>query len=113
MSQRFVCSWGGTPIEPYIPIEAFKGHPTLERLGELGKAGDIAASNPSVNMDCSIAGVDVPRIFLFAPKLPKLGQLNVFLGQRMRTRAGVDNVFDPLCLLVLPVASLALVVCVW
>ena len=36
------CSWGGTPIEPYIPIEAFKGHPTLERLGELGKAGDIA-----------------------------------------------------------------------
>ena len=36
------CSWGGTPIEPYIPIEAFKGHPTLERLGEFGKAGDIA-----------------------------------------------------------------------
>ena len=26
------CSWGGTPIEPYIPAEAFTGHPTLEKL---------------------------------------------------------------------------------
>ena len=35
------CSWGGTPIEPYIPSEAFTGHPTLERLFALAKAGDV------------------------------------------------------------------------
>ncbi|MDP6905058.1 MAG: sialate O-acetylesterase [Verrucomicrobiota bacterium] len=35
------CAWGGTPIEPYIPIEAFTGHPTLKRLAKLAKAGDI------------------------------------------------------------------------
>ncbi len=37
------CSWGGTPIEPYIPVEAFTGHPTLEKLAALAKAGDIHA----------------------------------------------------------------------
>jgi sialate O-acetylesterase len=36
------CSWGGTPIEPYIPREAFVGHPTLERLAALAKTGDVA-----------------------------------------------------------------------
>jgi sialate O-acetylesterase len=36
------CSWGGTPIEPYIPAEAFVGHPTLEKLATLAKAGDVA-----------------------------------------------------------------------
>ncbi|MBI1375246.1 MAG: sialate O-acetylesterase [Phycisphaera sp.] len=35
------CSWGGTPIEPHIPIEAFTGHPTLEKLAALAKANDI------------------------------------------------------------------------
>lgn len=35
------CSWGGTPIEPYIPVEAFVGHPTLVKLAALAKAGDI------------------------------------------------------------------------
>ena len=35
------CSWGGTPIEPYIPIKAFVGHPTLERLAALARAGDL------------------------------------------------------------------------
>ena len=35
------CSWGGTPIEPYIPSEAFTGHPTLERLLALAKVGDV------------------------------------------------------------------------
>ncbi len=34
-------SWGGTPIEPYIPRAAFVGHPTLERLAALAKAGDL------------------------------------------------------------------------
>ena len=34
------CSWGGTPIEPYIPAEAFTGHPTLERLAKL--SGGVA-----------------------------------------------------------------------
>ena len=37
------CSWGGTPIEPYIPAEAFTGHPTLERLVALAKVGDVEA----------------------------------------------------------------------
>jgi len=37
------CAWGGTPIEPYIPTEAFTGHPTLERLAKLAKVGDIEA----------------------------------------------------------------------
>ena len=35
------CSWGGKPIEPFIPIKAFTGHPTLEKLGKLTKAGKI------------------------------------------------------------------------
>ena len=35
------CSWGGTPIEPYIPSEAFTGHPTLDRLLALAKVGDV------------------------------------------------------------------------
>ena len=34
------CSWGGTPIEPYIPVEAFTGHPTLEKLSEYAKTGN-------------------------------------------------------------------------
>ena len=34
------CSWGGTPIEPYIPFEAFVGHPTLEALAELASQKD-------------------------------------------------------------------------
>ena len=37
------CAWGGTPIEPYIPTEAFTGHPTLERLAALAKVGDVEA----------------------------------------------------------------------
>ena len=37
------CSWGGTPIEPYIPASAFTGHPTLEKLAAYAKAGDIEA----------------------------------------------------------------------
>jgi sialate O-acetylesterase len=37
------CSWGGTPIEPYIPATAFTGHPTLEKLAEYAKSGDIEA----------------------------------------------------------------------
>ncbi len=32
------CSWGGTPIEPYIPAQAFTGHPTLEKLLQYAKA---------------------------------------------------------------------------
>ena len=35
------CSWGGKPIEPFIPIKAFTGHPTLEKLRKLTKAGKI------------------------------------------------------------------------
>lgn len=38
-------AWGGTPIEPYIPREAFTGHPTLETLGELGDKGDVKGVN--------------------------------------------------------------------
>ncbi len=34
-------SRGGTPIEPFIPREAFRGHPTLERELELGDANDL------------------------------------------------------------------------
>ena len=37
------CAWGGTPIEPYIPTEAFTGHPTLKKLAELAKTADIEA----------------------------------------------------------------------
>ena len=37
------CSWGGTPIEPYIPAEAFIGHPTLERLAKLSEMRDYEA----------------------------------------------------------------------
>lgn len=36
------CSWGGKPIEPFIPIEAFDEHPTLIELASRAKAGDIA-----------------------------------------------------------------------
>jgi sialate O-acetylesterase len=35
------CSWGGKPIEPFIPIEAFVGHETLVQLASRAKAGDI------------------------------------------------------------------------
>ena len=35
------CSWGGTPIEPYIPSEAFKDHPTLDKLLSHAKARDF------------------------------------------------------------------------
>jgi sialate O-acetylesterase len=34
-------SRGGTPIEPFIPQEAFDAHPTLRRELELGKQGDL------------------------------------------------------------------------
>ena len=34
-------SRGGTPIEPFIPREAFKGHPTLLRELELGDRNDL------------------------------------------------------------------------
>jgi sialate O-acetylesterase len=37
------CAWGGTPIEPYVPVEAFKGHPTLVKLAALAKVGDFEA----------------------------------------------------------------------
>ena len=37
------CAWGGTPIEPYVPAEAFKGHPTLVKLAKYAKAGDTEA----------------------------------------------------------------------
>ena len=37
------CSWGGTPIEPYIPAQSFTGHPTLVKLAALAKAGDVEA----------------------------------------------------------------------
>jgi sialate O-acetylesterase len=37
------CAWGGTPIEPYGPVEAFTGHPTLVKLASLAKAGDFEA----------------------------------------------------------------------
>lgn len=35
------CSWGGKPIEPFIPVEAFVGHPTLVALAARAEAGDI------------------------------------------------------------------------
>ena len=35
-------SRGGTPIEPYIPREAFAAHPTLRRELELGDQNDLA-----------------------------------------------------------------------
>ncbi|MGY8691280.1 MAG: sialate O-acetylesterase, partial [Verrucomicrobiales bacterium] len=34
-------SRGGTPIEPFIPREAFTTHPTLIRELELGDLGDL------------------------------------------------------------------------
>ncbi|MEE3367725.1 MAG: sialate O-acetylesterase [Planctomycetota bacterium] len=37
------CSWGGTPIEPYIPATAFAGHPTLEKLAALARSGNVEA----------------------------------------------------------------------
>ena len=37
------CAWGGTPIEPYVPAKAFKGHPTLVKLAKYAKAGDFEA----------------------------------------------------------------------
>ena len=37
------CAWGGTPIEPYVPASAFKGHPTLVELAKYAKAGDLEA----------------------------------------------------------------------
>ena len=48
------CSWGGTPIEPYIPAEAFTGHPTLERLAKLSETRDFEAIKA---MQGGIAGV--------------------------------------------------------
>ena len=36
-------SRGGTPIEPFIPREAFGTHPTLRRELELGDKGDLEA----------------------------------------------------------------------
>jgi sialate O-acetylesterase len=36
-------SRGGTPIEPFIPREAFGSHPTLRRELELGDRGDLEA----------------------------------------------------------------------
>ena len=35
------CAWGGTPIEPYVPANAFKGHPTLVKIAKYAKAGDF------------------------------------------------------------------------
>jgi sialate O-acetylesterase len=37
------CAWGGTPIEPYVPASAFKGHPTLVKLAKYAKAGNTEA----------------------------------------------------------------------
>ena len=34
-------SRGGTPIEPFIPLPAFDGHPTLRRERELGEKDDL------------------------------------------------------------------------
>ncbi|MDA1045042.1 MAG: sialate O-acetylesterase, partial [Verrucomicrobia bacterium] len=55
-------SWGGTPIEPYIPEEAFAGHPTLVALAALAKAGDFEAikamrGGTFVRNDAWLAGV--------------------------------------------------------
>ena len=36
-------AWGGTPIEPHIPAAAFTGHPTLEKILELGTTKDLKA----------------------------------------------------------------------
>jgi sialate O-acetylesterase len=38
------CSWGGKPIEPFIPIEEMTGHPTLSRLAALAITEDAAAA---------------------------------------------------------------------
>ncbi|WP_231744118.1 sialate O-acetylesterase [Stieleria neptunia] len=35
------CSWGGKPIEPFIPVDAFVGHPTLVELAARAKTGDF------------------------------------------------------------------------
>ena len=37
------CSWGGKPIEPFIPVEEMTGHPTLSRLAALAKSEDVEA----------------------------------------------------------------------
>jgi sialate O-acetylesterase len=37
------CAWGGTPIEPYVPAEAFTGHTTLVKLAKYAKSGDTEA----------------------------------------------------------------------
>ena len=37
------CAWGGHPIEPFIPREAFTGHKVLEQEAKLGDAGDLAS----------------------------------------------------------------------
>ena len=34
------CAWGGTPIESYVPANAFKGHPTLVKLAKFAKEGN-------------------------------------------------------------------------
>ncbi|MCP4857840.1 MAG: sialate O-acetylesterase [Fuerstiella sp.] len=34
-------AWGGHPIEPFIPVEAFKSHPVLIKELELGRRKDI------------------------------------------------------------------------
>lgn len=37
------CSWGGKPIEPFVPIEELTGHPTLSRLAALAETEDVEA----------------------------------------------------------------------
>ena len=37
------CSWGGKPIEPFIPIAELAGHPTLARLAALARTEDVEA----------------------------------------------------------------------
>ena len=36
------CAWGGHPVEPFIPREAFTGHKVLELEAKLGDAKDLA-----------------------------------------------------------------------
>ena len=35
-------AWGGHPIEPFIPRDAFQGHPVLEKIGRLSDVDDLA-----------------------------------------------------------------------
>lgn len=35
------CAWGGTPIEPYIPMDAFVDHPTLVALASMAQEKDF------------------------------------------------------------------------